>query len=234
MLPYFGNHSCKQFIRGKPVRFGFKTWALCCEHGFPFYIDVYQGKSISYEDENGESKYGPIGMGGRVVKKAVQTALDDPSSHALYTDNFFTSYALLRDFSDVGLRHTGTMKMNRTNSCPLLNKHDMTKKERGYFQHASDGNVLCVTWKDNAVVVIGSNYDGVTPTLTIERHKKGGSVTTQQPKVVQDYNRFMGGVDLSDRHLSNLRSTVRKRAWYWPVVKHCFEMIRVAAFVMYR
>ena len=25
MIPYFGNHSCKQFIRGKPVRFGYKV-----------------------------------------------------------------------------------------------------------------------------------------------------------------------------------------------------------------
>ncbi|CAI6371246.1 unnamed protein product [Macrosiphum euphorbiae] len=24
MVPYFGRHGCKQFIRGKPIRFGFK------------------------------------------------------------------------------------------------------------------------------------------------------------------------------------------------------------------
>ncbi len=196
-------------------------------------MEVYQGKSTSIE-ENEESQYGNIGMGGRVVLKAVATALDDPTNHALYTDNFFTSYALLRHFSDVGLRYTGTMKMNRTNSCPLLNKHDMSKRERGYFQFASDHNVMCVTWKDNAVVVVGSNYDSVTPTSNIERRKKGGPVTSQQPKVVADYNRYMGGVDLTDRHVSNLRSSVKKRVWYWPVAKHCFEMMRVAAFLLYR
>ena len=25
MVPYYGRHSCKQFIRGKPVRFGYKV-----------------------------------------------------------------------------------------------------------------------------------------------------------------------------------------------------------------
>ncbi|XP_050301648.1 piggyBac transposable element-derived protein 3-like [Anthonomus grandis grandis] len=29
MVPYFGRHSCKMFIKGKPVRFGFKLWCIC-------------------------------------------------------------------------------------------------------------------------------------------------------------------------------------------------------------
>jgi hypothetical protein len=28
MVPYYGHHSSKQFIRGKPIRFGFKLWCL--------------------------------------------------------------------------------------------------------------------------------------------------------------------------------------------------------------
>lgn len=31
MVPYFGRHSCKMFIKGKPVRFGFKFWCLTSE-----------------------------------------------------------------------------------------------------------------------------------------------------------------------------------------------------------
>ncbi|KAK9729882.1 Transposase IS4 [Popillia japonica] len=35
MVPYFGRHSAKMFIRGKPVRFGFKIWCLTLdEKGF--------------------------------------------------------------------------------------------------------------------------------------------------------------------------------------------------------
>ena len=26
MIPYFGRHEAKQFIRGKPIQFGFKVW----------------------------------------------------------------------------------------------------------------------------------------------------------------------------------------------------------------
>jgi len=27
--PYFGRHGAKQFIHGKPIRFGYKFWCLC-------------------------------------------------------------------------------------------------------------------------------------------------------------------------------------------------------------
>jgi Transposase IS4 len=28
MVPYYGRHASKQFIPGKPIRFGFKVWCL--------------------------------------------------------------------------------------------------------------------------------------------------------------------------------------------------------------
>ena len=33
MVPYFGHHNCKMFIRGKSIRFGFKIWMLCGANG---------------------------------------------------------------------------------------------------------------------------------------------------------------------------------------------------------
>ena len=44
MVPYFGRHSCKQFIRGKPIRFGYKMWMLASNTGLPYCVATYQGK----------------------------------------------------------------------------------------------------------------------------------------------------------------------------------------------
>ncbi len=33
MVPYYGRHSTKQYIHGKPVRYGYKVWALCTSGG---------------------------------------------------------------------------------------------------------------------------------------------------------------------------------------------------------
>ncbi|GBP02398.1 Chimeric ERCC6-PGBD3 protein [Eumeta japonica] len=44
MVRYFGSHSSEQFIRGKPVRFGFKNWMLTSSGpGYLYQFDTYCG-----------------------------------------------------------------------------------------------------------------------------------------------------------------------------------------------
>ena len=42
MVPYFGRHSAKMFIKGKPIRFGYKIWCLCGSDGYPYHMQIYQ------------------------------------------------------------------------------------------------------------------------------------------------------------------------------------------------
>ena len=87
MVPYFGRHSCKMFIRGKPIRFGYKNWVICSNDGYPFKVIPYQGKL------NG-NKEGPLGP--RVVKQLLEV-VTDANKHDVYFDNFFTSLPLLQE-----------------------------------------------------------------------------------------------------------------------------------------
>lgn len=54
MVKYFGKHSCKQFIRGKPIRFGYKIWCLNTPDGYLVNFDFYQGispkRNVVYEN----------------------------------------------------------------------------------------------------------------------------------------------------------------------------------------
>ena len=34
IIPYYGKHGTKQFIRGKPIRFGFKLWCITSSEGY--------------------------------------------------------------------------------------------------------------------------------------------------------------------------------------------------------
>lgn len=45
MVAYYGRHGCKQFIRGKPIRFGYKVLCLNTPDGYLIDFDVYQGKN---------------------------------------------------------------------------------------------------------------------------------------------------------------------------------------------
>lgn len=58
MVPYFGRH---QFIRGKPIRWGYKMWTGTTRLGYVTWMEPYQGKN-----DNLPSKY-DMGLGGNVI-----------------------------------------------------------------------------------------------------------------------------------------------------------------------
>jgi DNA excision repair protein ERCC-6 len=47
MVACHGCHSCKQFIRGKPIRFGYNMWCLNTPNGYLLNFVAYQGKKPS-------------------------------------------------------------------------------------------------------------------------------------------------------------------------------------------
>lgn len=47
IVPYFGRHSCQMFIRGQPIRFGYKTWCLCGSDTYPYHLSIYTSKSLA-------------------------------------------------------------------------------------------------------------------------------------------------------------------------------------------
>ena len=44
MIPYYGGHSTKEFIRVKPISWGYKRWIAASPLGYAYFIDMYQGK----------------------------------------------------------------------------------------------------------------------------------------------------------------------------------------------
>ena len=116
MVPYFGHFSTKMYMKNKPVKFGMKIWFLASSQGYPFAFQVYTGKS--------DSKEGPLGE--RVVNELPEV-LEENSNHILYFDNFFSSTTLCRDLAEKSLRCTGTVRQNRTASCPFSNPSTMKK-----------------------------------------------------------------------------------------------------------
>ena len=78
MMPYYGSHSCKQFIREKPIRFGYKLWVLASSTGLPYHIEIHKGKSLNAED---------IPLEERVVKTALEIC-DNPVNHRVSLTTF--------------------------------------------------------------------------------------------------------------------------------------------------
>ena len=78
MVPYYGRHLCKQFIRGKTIRFGYKLWVLASSTGLPCHVEIYEGKSPNAED---------IPLVERFVKTTVEIC-DKPVNHNVFLTTF--------------------------------------------------------------------------------------------------------------------------------------------------
>ena len=53
MIPYYGKHSLKQHIHGKPIQFGYKMWILCTPLGYALHIEPYQGAGTGFDANHG-------------------------------------------------------------------------------------------------------------------------------------------------------------------------------------
>ena len=60
---YYGRHGSKQFLRGKPIRFGFKIWCGTTTLGYLVWFDPYQGKKATSSLEERNS----FGLRGHLV-----------------------------------------------------------------------------------------------------------------------------------------------------------------------
>lgn len=49
MIKYFGPHPLKQFLRGKPIRFGYKVWMLASPQGELLAVQPYAGASTNIQ-----------------------------------------------------------------------------------------------------------------------------------------------------------------------------------------
>ena len=225
MVPYFGRHSAKMFIRGKPIRFGYKLWSLCGSDGYPYHLQVYKGKEATSSNE-------PLGT--RVVNHMVEVVREnsDVAKHHFFFDNFFTSYKLLSDLASEKVKATGTVRENRTGGAnrDLTSTKEMKKSTPGTFDFRCDGTVFMCKWNDNSVVTVASNCQTHTPVHEVRRRVKGQPVNNvQQPHLIHAYNQGMGGVDLMDRMLASYRPSIRWKKWYWPLFTNALNVTVVAS-----
>lgn len=235
MVPYFGKHSCKQFIRGKPIRWGYKLWVGALRFGYTVWFSPYQGAS-----EILPNIYKELGLGSSIILQYADVLNSKwPGIHfQLFFDNFFTSIHLLHELKTRGINATGTLRENRSLKCPLSSSSIMKKAKRGEFEYRLDkdtGIVIC-RWNDNSVVTIASNFATVFPINNVKRYsqKEKKHINIDQPNLIKSYNTYMGGVDRGDQNISLYRVSIRGKKWYFPLFAQCLDMSIQNAWQLHR
>ena len=147
----------------------------------------------------------------------------------------FCSLPLLEELKRESRKAIGTLRNNRIQNCPLPSVKETEKKERGNYVAYSTKDLCVVRYNDNRAVTIASNYAKCMPLLQTNRRVKGQAekIVVDQPSMIDTYNRHMGGVDLLDGYLSNLRPCIGGKKWYWAPLINCIRMLQVATFKTY-
>lgn len=229
MIPYYGKHGCKQFIKGKPIRYGFKFWCLTTSEGYMVQFEPYQGAGTGRKVEG-------LGMGGSVVVDLMSELPPDLPFHVT-CDNLFTSVKLIEYMTWWGKGITGTMRKNRVEQCPLT-KTGFDKKPRGTFEffHDKNNSATICQWNDNSQVIVGTNASSVHPIHTAKRWSAAAheQIIVDQPCMIKHYNMTMGGVDRMDQNIANYRIGIRIRKWWWPVFAFLLDVAVHQAWQLYR
>lgn len=235
MVPYYGGHPCKQYIRGKPIRWGYKFWVGATRLGYILWFLPYQGQSGV-----DMSNYNMLGLGASVVLQYsdVLRKTDSQAPFHLFFDNFFTSVPLIDELRVRGFKATGTIRENRLSKCPLPKNKELQKSERGTYKYKSapKEDILICKWNDNSVVTVASNALKATPTIKTRRFSQQQKkyIQIDQPAAIKIYNENMGGVDRSDQNIGLYRTSIRGKKWYFSLIAHCLDMAVNNAWQLYR
>ena len=203
-------------------RFGIKKFELCeATSGYVLHIELYAGKDFPIRSEHGQAH-------GVVMDLMRKCHLLNKGYH-LFTDNFYTKPLLARILDTEGTLLTGTVRSN-SKGIPAI----PAKLNVGQMVQFRDGNSLFVAFREKksqrkpVLMLSTSEAAGMMQVRT------GAGVIKRKPKCIAAYNKYMGGVDISDRKVYHV-SAERPSKRYWK--KIFFNLIDIAllnAFELYR
>jgi len=241
MIPYKGVKagSRRQYIKNKPKKWGFKFFVRAGVSGMVYDFFPYAGETtfVGRHFTKWEEKY--FGIGQKVVVTLCKS-IPEPQLSALYFDNWFTSVELVYYLREkYGIFSTGTVMENRLqNNCNLSNDKILKKKPRGSFDYKTDNKkkVIAVKWYDNKCVTLLSSYIGFEPVEDVKRYSKADKkrIPVPCPKIVKEYNHYMGGVDLADMLVALYRTGMKTHRWYLAVFSQILDICVNNAWLLYR
>ncbi|XP_030644477.1 uncharacterized protein LOC115824894 [Chanos chanos] len=230
MVPCKGHTGMTQYMKDKPTKWGFKLFVLAdSSNGYTVDFSVYTGKNNF-----------PTGQG--LSYDSVMSLIDKRylgSGYHVYMDNFYTSPKLFKDLFAIKFGACGTYRESR-GDFPRTAVNALTKKSpRGTFRWIRDGPLLFVKWMDTREVSVCSTIHTAYTGDTVQRRLKSrqGVWSTESfpcPSPVVEYNKLMGGVDLSDQLIQYYTTQHKTLKWYRKLFLHFLDIAATNAYILHK
>jgi hypothetical protein len=250
MIRCFGRSSHTYKMPDKPIPQGYKLFALA-DHGYIWkFLPASRTKGLI------ETARDPgLTLTGSMVLQLAEELPKEENTYSIYLDNYFTSLPL---FEKLRSRHIGACGTTRPHAAgvdyPII-----MKKLKELHSHVPYnticavpvGSVLCFAWQDNNIVLGLSTIHTVNqPSDLIQRMRRRPKKTSTNgaivrpvfgdaprkeisiPRFIDDYNHFMGGVDIANQHRAAYETHLRAWRSWWPLwawaidvaIVNCFKM----------
>lgn len=250
MIRFFGRSKHTIKMKNKPIKQGYKVWALS-HKGYTYSFLYYSGvKGIGTADITQIDSLTPTGSA--VYHLALTLPYLDRRFEILM-DNLFTNVPLFVALRKLGIGAAGTTRVN-ANGFPTELRIEKEKARRilswGHLSGMVVDNICCLVWQDNNSVFFMTSFHDIQKTVTRVRRRPKLSSTNGHtvrgifgnevrkaipiPQFIDDYNYNMGGVDIADqlRSYYHVQQIVR-RNWL-PYFFWLLDTTVVNAYQIYR
>jgi len=250
MVRFFGRSYHTYKMPGKPIKQGFKIFALA-DQGYVLIIQLTSrthGIGQLLLNEN------LTPTGSMVLQMARQLPKISGSPFTIFLDNYFTSIPLFRKLRKENIGACGTTRAGAAGKdfpaiLTVLRESYSKKLDWGTICAIPVDDVLCVGWQDNNLVL------GLTTVHTVDRaedevtrwRRRPAKTSTNAatarkvfgdlarveldiPVFIDDYNGNMNGVDLANQHREAYDTQrIAYRVW-WPIFHWILDQAVINAY----
>ena len=213
----------KQYMKNKPVRWGFKLFVLAdARNGYTWDFFIYEGKV--------QGKTGK-GLSYDIVMGLLDTHLLG-TGYKLYVDNFYTSPTLFTDLLQKRIWACGTIRTNRIGFPKSKINSLVSKSARGSIRWIREGSILFVQWRDTRDVFMCSTLHTAHAEETIQRRLKDADghwalMDFPVPPAVKEYNRYVLYIQLCFMSFRNVIICVFDIFMLWYIFSQCCVLLSI-------